>query len=421
MMVRAKLAPCLASVVLALLVAACGSAPQSSADPMIRVVASWTGRELEAFKSVLAPFEARTGYHVEYVATRDLRGTLAQQVADGVPPDIAGLAGPQHMADLAHAGVLHDLAGAIDLRAYKDAVAPTFIDLGTVDGRLVGVFIRSTVKGLIWFNPAVHQHDAPTTWAELELMTVQLRETTPWCLGLASRESSGWPGTDWIENFLIRQSGVDVYDEWVAGNLAWTSPEVTRAWKAYGRVAAESAVYGGIRGALETDFSDAGEPLFTDPPGCLFLHQGSFMPTFWQQDGRVPGRDFDFFPFPEVDADHRGGVVGAGDLFGLLTESEPARELLRYLVTPEAQTLWVSAGGALSVHRKVTAYPDAVATRAAAMLTQASSFRFDASDLMPSDVNVAFWHGVLDYTEDPSRLPAILADLDSTRLRADGH
>jgi len=405
----------LGAALMALVLLACGAAPSSSADPVIRVVASWTGRELDAFRKVLSPFEARTGYRVDYVASRDLRGTLAQQVAEGRPPDIAGLAGPPHMADLARAGALRDLADAIDLRAYKDAVAPTFIDLGTVDGHLVGVFIRSTVKGLIWFNPAVHGHEAPATWSELELMTVQMGETTPWCLGLASRESSGWPGTDWIESFLIGQSGVDVYDEWVAGELSWTSAEMVRAWKAFGRIASESTVFGGIRGAIDTDFAEAGEPLFADPPGCLFLHQGSFMPTFWQQDGRVPDRDFDFFPFPEVDPAYRGAVIGAGDLFGLLTDSGPARELLAYLVTPEAQTIWVSTGGALSVHRKVTAYPDTIASRAATMLSQADQFRFDASDLMPGDLNGAFWQGVLDYTEDPSRLSSILAGLDATR------
>jgi alpha-glucoside transport system substrate-binding protein len=408
------------TVLLALVVAACSGTPQASVDPVIRVVASWTGRELDAFNAVVQPFEDRTGYTVDYTATRDLPGTLSRPLADGHSADLAGLAGPQHMAELARAGRLRDLRETIDLRAYKEAVAPTFIDLGTVDGRLVGVFIRSAVKGLVWFNPAVHTHDTPTTWSELELMVVQMGETKPWCLGLESAEASGWPGTDWIENFLIRQSGTDVYDEWAAGRLAWTSSEVTRAWRAYGKVAAESVVFGGVRAALETNFADAGEPLFSNPPGCLFLQQGSFMPTFWTDDDRRPGRDFDFFPFPEVSPDHHGAVVGAGDLFGLLSDSRPARELIAYLVSAEAQSLWVAAGGGLSVHAKVTAYPDSVSSRAAEMVSGAAQFRFDASDLMPAELNAAFWRGVLDFTADPSRLPTILANLDSIRARVYG-
>lgn len=410
----------LIGVVLVAMIAACGSDAVAPPGTMIRVLASWTGDELNAFTSVLAPFEERTGFTVEYTATRDLRGALAAAIDADQPPDLAGIAGPEHMMELARAGALRDLAGAIDLRAYKRAVAPTFIDLGTVDGRLVGVFVRSTVKGLIWFDPSVLAGPPPASWSELELTAVAAPKAKPWCLGLASQEASGWPGTDWIEDFLIRQSGPDVYDAWAAGRLAWTSREVTRAWRSYGRVAADGAVFGGVRTALDTDFANAGDPLFTSPAGCLFMHQGSFMPAFWQEPGLVPGRDYDFFPFPEIEPEHRGAVVGAGDLFGLFTDNVAARQLLGYLVDREAQTLWTSMGGALSVHREVRAYPDAVAAKAADLLGQADVFRFDASDLMPADLNTAFWHGVLDYTADASQLPAILDRLEALRQRVYG-
>jgi alpha-glucoside transport system substrate-binding protein len=402
-----------------LAVGACtgGGSAAPSSSRVVRVLASWTGEELESFQAVLAPFEERTGIEVDYSSSRDLPGTIKDQLAAGTPPDLAGLAGPNHLVELGHAGVLRDLGGAIDLRAYKAGVAPTFTDLGTVDGRLLGVFLRSSVKGLIWYSPRVHDHLSPTTWADLELMTVRMGQTRPWCMGLASKESSGWPGTDWIENFLLRQSGPDVYDAWVGGTLPWTSTEVRRAWRSYGSVIANNEVYGGVKGALSTDFAVAGDPLFTDPPGCLFLQQGSFMPAFWKKDGRVPDVDFDFFAFPEIDPAFAGDVVGGGDLFGLLTENPAAEELIDYLVSPEAQSLWVAAGGALSVDQGVTDYPDDIAARAAALLSGAHHFRFDASDLMPDELNVAFWHAVLEYAGDPARLDAILGDLETIRLR----
>ncbi len=119
-------------------------------------------------------------------------------------------------------------------------------------------------------------------------MTSVTRTSAPWCIGLASDESSGWPGTDWIEDFLLRQSGPQAYDEWVAGRLTWTSPEVRWAFQSYGTVVGEQDVAGGIEGALETHFSRAGDGLFTDPPECLFVHQGTFMSTFL--DEAVPAR-----------------------------------------------------------------------------------------------------------------------------------
>jgi lipoyl(octanoyl) transferase len=46
--------------------------------------------------------------------------------------------------------------GIIDIAQYKADTVPAFVELGTVDGRLVGVFIKATLKGLIWYNPHVY-------------------------------------------------------------------------------------------------------------------------------------------------------------------------------------------------------------------------------------------------------------------------
>jgi alpha-glucoside transport system substrate-binding protein len=403
------------------LLASCATTAEPPPTPAtVRVLGSWTGSELEAFREVVKPFAERTGIEVDYTSTRDLERTLRNQIDLGDPPDVVGLLGPAHMTALARDGRLRDLGEVLDLGAYKADVAPAFVELGTVGGRLVGVFLRSTLKGLIWFRPTTHSHPPPGTWAELELMIAQMPGTPPWCVGLASRESSGWPGTDWIESFLLHDSGTEVYDEWVAGELAWTSPDVRAAFLAYGRVVAKDRVAGGSQGALRTDFADAGDPMFEDPPGCLFLHQGSFMPAFFAEDGLVGGVDYDFFPFPPMQDSGRGAVLGGGDLFGLMTDDPAAEELIRYLVSAEAQAIWVSFGGTLSVNSRAAEYPDDTSRRMADVLQSATSFRFDASDLMPAQLNAAFWQAVLDYTESPDRLDPILRQLEAVRTRGHG-
>ena len=72
------------------------------------------------------------------------------------------------MAEFARFGALQDLTNVIDVNAYKNDTVPTFIDLGTVDGKLVGVFIKATLKGLIWYNPKIYTLPAPATWAALQ-------------------------------------------------------------------------------------------------------------------------------------------------------------------------------------------------------------------------------------------------------------
>ena len=59
-------------------------------------------------------------------------------------------------------------------------------------------------------------------------------------------------------------------------------------------------------------------------------------------------------------------AIGGGDLLGVLTDRPEADALLRYLVSDEAQSMWVAqGGGSLSVKSTVTTYPDAVTRRAA--------------------------------------------------------
>jgi alpha-glucoside transport system substrate-binding protein len=388
----------------------------------VQVLGSWEGPEQDAFMTMVAPFEQRTGVRIEYTSSRDLQGVLERGIAAGDPPDVAGLPGPGFLARFARSGGLKDLTGIIDVATYKAETIPSFIDLGTIDGMLVGVFIKATVKGLLWYDPMSWTMGAPHSWEDLVHATrmAATSSTKPWCVGLESGASSGWPGTDWIEDFLLRQSGPGAYDRWIAGDLAWTSPEVRGAFVSFGQVIADGAVNGGASGALTTHFSVAGRTLFDRPPGCFFLHQGSFMASFLADDPAHPAATFDFMPFPDIDPRWAGSLVGGGDLFGLVRDTPQAREFIRYLVTPEAQTIWVKHGGALSGNLRVSSYPDEISAREAKLLTSASHFRFDASDAMPEELNAAFWQAVLDFTRDQDRLDAILEHLDSVAATAYG-
>jgi len=112
---------------------------------------------------------------------------------------------------------------------------------------------------------------------------------------------------------------------------------------------------------------------------------------------------------------YAGAVTGAGDLFGMFNDTPQARALMQYLVTAEAQQIWVDRGGALSGNLEVTTYPDDVSSASAAALREANIFRFDGSDLMPEAMNAAFWQAMVDYTQNPGQLDAILERLDGVR------
>ena len=382
---------------LGVLVAGCAaSAASPTADPTIprtvSVLATWTGAERDAFRQVVALFEATTGITVDYAATGDLVGEIERRVAAGDPPDLAGLTGPAHMERLARNGVLRDLGSVPELDGYLRETAPAFVALGMVDDRLSGAYVKATLKGLIWYGPGAEHLGRPDGWNDLTRTAERFStdSTRPWCVGLDSPGSAGWPGTDWIENILLRQAGTRVWDAWVARTLPWTSPENHEAFATYLDVVAPDAVAGGPAGAIATDVRAAADGLFEDPPGCFYTQGASFQPAFFQAEGRSPGTDYDFFPMPDFDGGHSGSVEVAGDLFGLLSDRPEAASLLAYLTGADAQRIWAASGGALSANMTMTDYPDAVTRREAAVLTSASQVRFDASDQMPVETERAF-------------------------------
>jgi alpha-glucoside transport system substrate-binding protein len=410
-------------VVLAAVMAVGCNAPTNEVAKIggvVRVVGSWSGTEEASFRAMVEPFEQRTGIEVRYGGTRDLNGLLWKGVAQKNLPDVAGLPGPGQMREFAEIGALKDLTGVIDVPQYKAETVPTFVEFGTVDGKLVGVFIKATLKGMVWFNPRAYTQPIPKDWEELIRRGDQAArgDTKLWCVGLESRESSGWPGTDWIEDIVLRQSGPDVYDDWVEGKLPWSAPEIRAAFELYGDVVAPDNVFGGPVGAVGMAFEDAGNPMFEEPPGCIFHHQASFMTEFFRSSGGGREGEYEFFAFPQIDPRYADAVTGAGDLFGMFNDTPQARALMKYLVSAEAQSIWVQRGGALSGNVKVTEYPDPISRRAARVLHEASKFRFDASDMMPEAMNDAFWKAVLEYTRYPARLADILAGLDAVRLEA---
>ncbi len=391
----------------------------------VSVIGTWGGSEQDSFMAMVSPYQNATGAQVQFTGTRDLNAVLTTQVQGGNPPDLAGLPGPGQMAQFGQQGKLVDLSTVLDITTYKQNYSQSWVDLGTVNGKLVGVFIKAATKGLIWYNPKVWQakgFQVPKTWDDLMTLSQQMASTgtTPWCEGLESGASSGWPGTDFLEDIVLRQSGVDTYNKWWQGTIPWTSPEITKAWQTWGKIVTDPKMdYGGANTVLTTTFGDAGNGLFSNPPRCYMMHQASFITDFFVKGtpGIQPGTDFNFFPFPGFGNANDNNLEVAGDLFGMFRDTPQSRALLKYLVSPEAQDIWVKRGGAISPNKQVPldTYPDQLSKESAQLLTSAKTTVFDASDLMPDAMQSAYYKAILDFVQNPNNLNADLQNLDQVQ------
>jgi alpha-glucoside transport system substrate-binding protein len=73
---------------------------------------------------------------------------------------------------------------------------------------------------------------------------------------------------------------------------------------------------------------------------------------------------------------------------------------MTYLTTAQPHEIWASFGGYLSPHQGVdlSIYPNALSRSQVEILRQAKAIRFDASDMMPSEVGTGtFWSGMVNY------------------------
>jgi len=407
---------------LALVAVLLGSVACSAAGKgTVVVLASWTGAEEQDFRKVLQAFTGKTGIEFDYQGTRALDQVLASDVQHGTPPDVAVLPNPGSLAGYVHQGKIKPLGDV--LGEQSTGSWQTLEKVGTTQQYAVAV--KADLKSAIWYATANLPGPKPATWAELLALSGKLTADgrTPWCLGLGAPPTSGWPGTDWIEDILLHTAGPDFYRRWAAGRVAWTAPEIRKAWADWGElVTPGGAVRGGAPAALLTDFGDAGRPLFTTPPGCLLEHQASFiMGNYRRADNTVPepAKDFDFFRFPGPEVSE----VSA-DLAGMFHDTPQARELMRFLASDEAQRIWpgIHRGRVFSVDTTVTGvYDDPVSRRVAEILTASRQpLCFDASDLMPATMTGAFYRAVLEYLNDPGRLDDLLKQLETVRNPSTG-
>lgn len=383
----------------------CNSDTTEQAENTVTILGVIVGEQQDKLEQALAPFEEETGIDVVYEGTDAFATLLPVRVESGDAPDLAMFPQPGLMTDFAENGQLIPLTSFMEKGALKAAYPDTWLDLGTIDDDPYAIWYRASVKSLVWYSPAAFEakgYDIPTTWNDLQALSDKIvaADETPWCIGLESGDATGWPGTDWIEDIMLRTAGPEAYSQWITNELPFNSPEVTQAFEDFGKILLDpDYVSGGAINAVSTAFGDSPQGLFNQPPNCYLHKQANFIASFLPE-GATPGIDYDVFPLPPIDERFGMPILVAGDAFGMFNDTPEARALMEYLATPTPHEIWAGLGGFISPHKAVSpdAYPDMVSQKIAQILADADTIRFDGSDMMPGAVGTGtFWSGIIDF------------------------
>lgn len=402
---------------------------------------------LLGFGGDLRRFEEQTG--IDVIVGFNPNASVAEielAVAEGDAPDVAIVPHPGAVVDLARRGELVDLSSFLDPAQARREMGDYLIDIASHASGWFAVPLELNLKGLIWYPvPQFEQagYAVPETWDELIDLSGRMVADgrTPWCLGLESGNATGWPGTDWLEAIVLRSGGIEAYDRWASGELPFDDPMIGQALAMFGQVAfGDRFVRGGANSISRLNFGDAGDPMFSDPPGCWLHHQATFLQDFFPP-GVAVGTDVDFFVMPPIEPGGDAPVFGGADMAAALRDRPEVREFLRWLTSPESRTLWAAdpashtmpSSGEYDAHLCQAAGLPAPTNAVRVRLCQvaqdavaAGQWRFDASDLMPPELGGrsgtgdpgAFLEGMINYVDNgPDNLDHVLAEIETARVR----
>ncbi|MEE9964577.1 MAG: ABC transporter substrate-binding protein [Propionicimonas sp.] len=390
----------------------------------VSVMYNFGGVQDEAFRKDLNAFASKNGITIDYQQSDQFETLIQTKVKAGQAPDIALFPQPGILNSFASEGKLAALDTQVDVESVKADLLPGFLDAATVDGVIYGAPISMNIKSLYWYDKQAFAKAGltpPKTQDELMALIAKVKAMgkTPICYGMGSDSATGWPGTDWIEDYVLQTNPVDVYDKWTDGEVKFNSPEIRKSFDIYTKIIMTSGnTYGGAANTPAIKYSSAFNPMFTANPGCYTGKQGNFIISFFPAavqknlDARVG-----VFATPTVNGEHP--VLGGGDLAGAFTANDTnVKKVMNYLTNdPNFGVNIAKSGAALSPHKSFDPanYPNNLTREIVKTASDATVFRFDGSDQMPAAVGAkSFWTGMVDYTTGATTLDQTLNTIDQS-------
>ncbi|WP_448808668.1 ABC transporter substrate-binding protein [Agromyces bauzanensis] len=391
----------------------CGPYEEYGTFDGAEVTVGGTILDLEADRLVesWSDFETCTGITVDYQGSSEFEAQIAVLAEGGNAPDVGIVPQPGLLGRLAAGGWLIPASQAVEDNV-DEWWSEDWKKYGTYDGTFYSAPLMASIKGYVWYSPAEFEekgYEVPTTLDELKDLSEQIAaegDHKPWCVGLESGDATGWPGTDWIEDYMLRLHGADVYDQWVTHEIPFNDPQVFDAFEAVGQYLKNDKMVNGGIGDVSTQiteaFQTAGLPILDGE--CSLHHQASFYETFWNPEGGdentvAPDGTVWAFLLPPVEAGGGLNVTGGGEFPVAFRDAEEVEAFRAYLSSDTWANNRVGLGGVISANKGLD--PEVASSE---LLTQSieilqdpeTTFRFDGSDLMPGAVGAdSFWKGIV--------------------------
>jgi alpha-glucoside transport system substrate-binding protein len=358
---------------------------------------------IERFTDFWAPLAECTGVTIDFQGTDQFEVQAPVLLQGGSPPDVIDFPQPGLLRTLADS--LVTFPENVAAHAANDFI-PGWEGLYTIDDQVKGIPWRANVKSMVWYSPAAFEaggYEVPTTLEELKALSDQIVADggTPWCAGIESGVATGWPVTDWFEDFMLRINGPEVYDQWVNHEIPFNDPQVEAVADAVGSYLKNADYMGGennVKAIATTKFQDGGVPITTGD--CYMHRQASFYNGLFPEGTKVgppgdPDADVTFFYLPVAKEGDPRVMLGAGDILAAGTDKPETWDAILYATSADYALAMSNASPPELSPRKdidVSQITDKLNASFAELLASSDVFRFDGADMMPGAVGSGtFW------------------------------
>jgi alpha-glucoside transport system substrate-binding protein len=392
----------------------------------VSVVSTWSGPEQASFEEVIAGFnEQYPDVDVSYDSAGDALPTvLSTAVEGGNPPSVAVVAQPGLIQGYVERGALQPIDFAQETIA--ENFSESVIEVGTFDEQLYALLFKAANKSTVWYNVQAFEDagvEAADNWDDFlaNAETIKASGLPAYSIGGAE----GWTLTDLFENIYLRTAGGDMYDQLSRHEIPWTDQSVKDALTEMAKIVGDADnIAGGTQAALQNDFPTSVSNVFAEEPKAAMVIEGDFVPGVVESP-LEPESGYNVFPFPAIN-DSPPSVVGGGDLAIMFEDTPAARAFIEYLATPEAAEIWAGRGGFSSANRNLDSgvYPDPITETTASAIAEAEEFRFDMSDLQPSEFGSTegqgLWKIFQDFVANPDDIDGTAQQLETAAAAAYG-
>jgi alpha-glucoside transport system substrate-binding protein len=366
------------------------------------------GQEAENYEKAWQGFTECTGATVTQESTREFEAQVLVRVQSGNPPDVGIFPQPGLLSQLVNdTGAVKPLSEPLE--AFANQYFPEdWMNYGRVNDIPFGIPNNADFKSLVWYSPKTFTDKGltvPTTWEELTSLYEGIagEGTQPWCIGIGSGEATGWQITDWLEEYVLRLWGPEVYDQWVTNEVKFTDPMIADALAQVGAILKDpkyvNAGFGDVATIASTPFDAPAAQIING--NCTLTRQAANFDNLFATIG--PDGEGDAFYFPPITEDFGQTVLGGGTFYAAFADRPEVQAFMWYMASPEFANARAQAGSYISANRGLqmeSVESPVQQTALETLLAPDTVFRFDASDLMPATVGSgSFWRGMVDWID----------------------